>query len=94
MDFTYRTTRECMVCGKSFWGLEDLCSPCEAIVRSWVAKGFLELCQYLEKVTAFEAYCLSKESSDDPAPAEEPSEVPIGTSPPAVPNSEVEPGTH
>lgn len=70
MNFAYRTTRDCMLCGKSYWGVEDTCGPCEVVVRAWVAKGFVELCRYLEKVTAFERYCALEESSDDPAPAE------------------------
>lgn len=76
----------CPVCAKSFYGFPgDNCGPCEVIVRAWTARGFLELCRYLEKVTKFEAYEAQRESGDgqskalpseapprsDPAPAED-----------------------
>lgn len=65
----YARSNTCGICGKDFWGIPDThCGPCEAIIRSWVAKGFLDLCRYLEKVTAFEAHCLKLKSSYDPAP--------------------------
>lgn len=65
-------TVRCPVCGKSFYGFPgDNCGPCEVIVRAWVARGFRELCRYLEKVTKFEAYDAQRESGEDLAPAED-----------------------
>lgn len=63
-------TVSCYVCGKSFYGFPgDCCTPCEIIMRAWVAKGFKDLCHYLEKVTKFEQHIAHQESGEDPAPA-------------------------
>lgn len=63
-------TVRCPICAKSFYGLPgDNCHPCEVIFRAWVAKGFVEFCHYLEKVTGFERYIAQQESGEDPAPA-------------------------
>lgn len=66
-----RGTVDCVVCAKPFFGYPgDACISCEAIVRAWVARGFLDMCRYLEKVSKFEAYVEAhQESSDDPTPA-------------------------
>lgn len=70
MHYPTNSTRACIVCGKSFWGVTETCGPCEAITRAWIAKGFTDLCAYLEKVSGFEAYLEThQESGNDPAPA-------------------------
>ncbi len=47
---------QCLSCATPLPAGVEFCNTCEAIYRAWVAKGFRDLCRYLEKVSAFEEY--------------------------------------